>query len=478
MISVRKINTFLAINSDLILIKQHEDLAIRMLELANFYCSKKQRSYVKYAGLINFVISLLEQLNAKKYAGIIIILNKCSLLNLKEYLFVKYAENFDILQINFKEKLNKIRKDLLSKFFLCNQNKLTFSYLFKITQKTMDRFFQFIIMNAVHTLGSPPCEFSIAYLGSNARGQATHCSDVEFIIIVSNSNKIIYQYFQNFTQLILLLITNIGETILPAFNIPELSSMYDNITQHGYSLDGNLAQAGKTPLGAKTFGKRKYRLIGTPDELSEFATIKWYKHDRYFPQLVCLSRYVYGDSNLYKTFIDSLKIKCNRSHVPYGLALFTYDIEKYIEVLESSFEVISHKKQYFRPINSLIDDLYTLTGYVKNNRNKLKILHQMNYISYQNLIELNEILNHMLILRYYRHNSYMLIKSLPLNKQKPLLECVNIKRDVVMKSQQIILRKFTFFKAKIHENETRLLLDENKLCNEFAGKKTNLRSRL
>jgi hypothetical protein len=479
MISGRKINTFFhGINRELILINHYEDLAIKMLDLANVYCNGNKRSYVKYAGLIHFVISLLEQLNSKKYAGIIIILNKCSVLNLKEYLLLKSAENFDILKINFKEDLKKIRKNLFYKFINFNQNKITFSCLCKITQKTMDRFFQFIISNAIHTLGSPPCEFSIAYLGSNARGQAAHCSDVEFIMIVSHSNELIYQYFQDLTQLILLLIISIGETILPAFNIPELSAMYDNITPHGYSLDGNLPQAGKTPLGAKTFGKRQYRLIGTPDELSEFATIKWYKHDRYFPQLLCLSRYIYGDSNLYETFIDSLKKKCNRSYVPYGLALFSYDIEKYIEILESSFEVISHKKQYFRPINSLIDDLYILTGFVKNNTNKLRILHQMNYISSQSLIELNKILNHMLIIRYYRHNSYMLIKSLPMSKQKPLLELTNIKKNVVMKSHKIILNTFNFFKEKMGDNERCLLLNESKLCNEFARKKQNIRSRL
>ncbi|MBV8802483.1 MAG: hypothetical protein JO131_05895 [Gammaproteobacteria bacterium] len=458
--------------------QNYETLAIDMLNLANYYCSKNHRSYIKSAGLINFVINLLEQLNSKKYSGIIAILNKCVILNLEQYLLCKSAVNFDILKINFKLNLKKIRTTLFTEFIGSNQNRALFPNLHKKTQKKMDHFFQTIITSGVAALGIPPCLFSIAYLGSNARNQATHSSDVEFFIVVSHSNVTTHKYFQDLTQLILLLIVNIGETILPALNIPQLSSVYDDITPRGYSLDANLTQACKTPLGAKSFGKSLYRLIGTPDELAEFATLKWYNHDRYFPQLLCLSRYIYGDKNLYTTFVNTLKKTCNKSYISYGLALFSYDIEKYTEILESSFEVVTHKKYYFRPINALIDDLYILAGFVNNQIGKLSILQRMNYISYQTFTQLNQILNHILFLRHYRHNSYRLIKSFPLPQQKPFLDLANIKLGAIKKSNNILLNQFSFFKEKIVEDHTRHLIDENKLYNEVVKGNKKLRSRL
>jgi hypothetical protein len=446
---------------------RNESLAISMIELAQFYCDENHRSYVKAAGIINFVISFLEQRNQIKYVEVIATLKRCAMLNLKQYLLFKSADNLRILQVNFKSKLQEIREKLLAKFIDSCQNKNLLIELYKSTQETMDRFFQEIITHLIDTLGQPPCHFTYAFLGSNARGQATHCSDIEFIIIVSQSNSVVHEYFQDLTQLMLIVVANIGETILPAFNIKELSSVYDDITPHAYSFDGNLEQASKTPLGSKSFGKRVYRLIGTPNELAQFISADWYRYDRYFPQLMRLTRYVYGDYDLYNDFINILKNRPEVSNSGYGAALFVYDCEKYSQILSFPPVIIDHKKHYFRPILALIDDLFIMCGFVNNHPDKFTILNKVGIISDETFAVLDKILMQALFIRYFRHNSYIIIKALPLEQQKPLLADYSLKRFTVERAQKLLLQQFSLFKQKIDRYDSEQLLKEEELSNEY-----------
>ncbi|MBS4166165.1 Uncharacterized protein NEOC65_001245, partial [Neochlamydia sp. AcF65] len=111
-------------------------------------------------------------------------------------------------------------------------------------------FFGQLVMQAVHQLDTEPCEYAMIGFGSLAREEMTPYSDLEFGILVQDDNPINKKYFRNLTYLIHLQVINLGETILPALNIPCLKaiSFFDSMTPRGFAFDG----AGVEGKGCKT----------------------------------------------------------------------------------------------------------------------------------------------------------------------------------------------------------------------------------
>ncbi|XP_028391922.1 uncharacterized protein LOC114516594 [Dendronephthya gigantea] len=171
--------------------------------------------------------------------------------------------------------------------------------------------------------GPAPCNFSIIGLGSMSRQEITPYSDLEFAILVESKNKNSSseqrQYFRFLTYLIQAQIIKLGETILPSVGISSLNDFYsgnieddwfyDDVIPKGFSFDGMMPWACKTPLGRKEWrGQPRQEYIMTVDEMLKLqdvipgSALESLKTANVFSS-VC---HLFGDEELTKSYEQKL----------------------------------------------------------------------------------------------------------------------------------------------------------------------------
>ncbi|KIC76768.1 TPR repeat protein, partial [Neochlamydia sp. TUME1] len=135
-------------------------------------------------------------------------------------------------------------------------------------------------------------------------------------MLVQDDNPINKKYFRNLTNLIHLQVINLGETILPALNIPCLKAIkfFDGITPRGFAFDGAGVEGKgcKTPLGnGKTF-----ELIQTPEKMAQYIGKNekgqwWHEKEPHLPMELLNFTHLLGNEELTEQYRQNVQHKLN-----------------------------------------------------------------------------------------------------------------------------------------------------------------------
>ncbi|KIC76514.1 hypothetical protein DB41_FW00020, partial [Neochlamydia sp. TUME1] len=175
-------------------------------------------------------------------------------------------------------------------------------------------FFKRLAIQVFDTLGPTPCEYAMIGFGSLAREEMTPYSDLEFGILMQEDTGENREYFKCFTTLLHLKVINLGETILPALNIPCIKevNLFDSVTPRGFAFDGEGVQGKgcKTPFG----NRQTFELIQTPEKMAQYIAKDekgqwWHEKETHLPMELLNFTHLLGNLELthgYKQKIQKL----------------------------------------------------------------------------------------------------------------------------------------------------------------------------
>ncbi|WP_044882206.1 tetratricopeptide repeat protein [Neochlamydia sp. EPS4] len=292
-----------------------EDCCIE--KLGDIYLGKgTAETFLQAAGLYNYALQLFsedrdrqEVLKEKLSAVHQSLIHLCQSKTLDSYSMSKqFIANRQALK-EFREQIEKKIQVLGS-----NPSSEEVRNLYKEIAQGMKHFFKTLVEQSIDTLGPAPCEYAMIGFGSLAREEMTPYSDLEFGILMQTDNSENRDYFKRLTTLIHLKVINLGETILPALNIPCLKAIdfFDDITPRGFAFDGAGVEGKgcKIPLGnGKTF-----ELIQTPGKMAQYIAKDeegqwWHNKEPHLPMELLTFTHLIGNPVLTRQYGEELQEK-------------------------------------------------------------------------------------------------------------------------------------------------------------------------
>ena len=170
---------------------------------------------------------------------------------------------------------------------------------------------------AEETMGKPPCEYSLAGMGSLARKEITPYSDFENVILLQSTDaeyENMLNYFRWYSVIFQIVLINLGETIIPSVSISSLNDknskygdwFYDNITPRGICFDGMMPHACKFPLGRTQPTKEKTwktELIKPVNEMLKYLNSEEsLKNGYHLSTILTKTCHVYGNVKVFEQF--------------------------------------------------------------------------------------------------------------------------------------------------------------------------------
>jgi tetratricopeptide (TPR) repeat protein/predicted nucleotidyltransferase len=331
---------------------KNEDLLLESFcikRLGDIYVIKEtQETLLQAAGLYNYA---LLQSSADKQEDI-----KEKLLEV-ENMLVKLCEGKPlspkVMREQFKgnrQWLNAFRNQIEEQVqcLLENPSPQEVKTLYHDISEGVKVFFKILVKQSVDTLGAKPCDYAMIAFGSLAREEVTPYSDLEFGILIEEDTSMNREYFKRLTTLIHLKVINLGETILPALNIPCLKAIdfFDNITLRGFAFDG----AGVEGKGCKTpFGNgTTFELIQTPEKMAQYVGKDkkdqwWHDKEPHLPMELLTFTHLLGNGELTKAYAEKIQENLN---TPYqeGFTLRQYLAKQHL--VQEDMEIFDPRMGY------------------------------------------------------------------------------------------------------------------------------------
>jgi tetratricopeptide (TPR) repeat protein len=320
------------VNSKLLSVDRLEEACTHALKLAiqkedliqtRFYIEKlgdihlikgKARTLLQATGLYNYALHNSSLENQERIKEKLLKIE-----NLLSELCKGKPLGFSIMKKQFKgnrQALKKFRQKIEAKIQVIGSDPSSKEVrkLYREIAHQIKDFFGYIVNQALDILGPVPCEYAMIGFGSLAREEMTPYSDLEFGILMQTDNSENRDYFKRLTTLIHLKVINLGETILPALNIPCLKAIdfFDGITPRGFAFDG----AGVEGKGCKTpFGNGKtFELIQTPGKMAQYIAKDeegqwWHKKEPHLPMELLTFTHLVGNPELTRQYGEELQEK-------------------------------------------------------------------------------------------------------------------------------------------------------------------------
>jgi len=249
----------------------------------------------------------------------------------------------------------------------------------------------YISRQCIDIMGTPPCKYALAGMGSLARDEITPFSDFEHVLILENpseetneSHFDLKEYFRWYSVIFHIIVVNLQETDLYSVCIPCLNNhsnreenwFYDNFTPQGISFDGMMPHACHFPLG-KTEKTNKLpwtaELIQTVDQMVSYLEVKNLKEGYKLGDLLTRTCFIEGDEKIYQKFFDKVQLRLNkegseqRSNVIQQLEedLRAFDIAQNL-MMFSFDKAINIKRIIYRSITLFISALERLSNLAIN----------------------------------------------------------------------------------------------------------------
>nr|WP_166154350.1 DUF294 nucleotidyltransferase-like domain-containing protein [Neochlamydia sp. AcF84]NGY94293.1 hypothetical protein [Neochlamydia sp. AcF84] len=297
-------------------------------KLGDIYQEKgTTETLLQAAGLYNYALHLASaerhEILREKLAKIQNLMSELYEGKLLDYGLIK--KQFEDNRLKLKDFRGQIEKQI------CNLSKnpsfQEVKELYGKIAQDIKAFFSSLVNQALDVLGPAPCEYAMIGFGSLAREEMTPYSDLEFGILIKEDNDVNKKYFRNLTNLIHLKVINLGETILPALNIPCLKEIgfFDGTTPRGFAFDG----AGVEGKGCKTpLGNGKFKLIQTPKKMAQYIAQDkdeewWHKKEPHLPMELLNFTHLLGNPKLIEQYRQKLQEKLDTRYQE-GLKLRQY----------------------------------------------------------------------------------------------------------------------------------------------------------